>query len=478
MDTLHGNISGQTSADTDGAFYDLADEDAVRELPPVAIGTDERRMQVRAYNFWASLLSDRNLPSIDDLDPENLPDFGPNSVLLDFSYGIEDPSIVFLGEKLADECGVGGFINKLSDVPGRSLLSRITDHHMQIIANQAPIGFEAEFVNQRGVAIMYRGILLPFSSDHDTIDFIFGVINWKELADQHTTDELLLEIEQALEFTPKPDSESIRITGPLTEWADGPVDLGNSIGLIGHNTPSNDETLWPEPAFGEESGELIAAGEAAQGDVQFTSAQSDSETMELADWLASAQEYALAAQGTEDRSRHALYAAISRAYDFSLASAASPAEFTALVSEAGLTIQERAPMTPVVKLVFGASYDKTRITEYAAALGHAHRLGVARGALAELLMSAPGGLKGLVATERKLRREVDGGNAVPRQSPREQMTRKLRKLEHRPLTDVASEGSEFTLLIARRTADGQVVLLGEVANDIPLLERAARHLIA
>ena len=69
---------------------------------------------------------------------------------------------------------------------------------MQILANQAPIGFEAEFVNQRGVTILYRGILLPFSSDDDTIDFIYGVINWKEIADQQTTDELLLEIDQAL----------------------------------------------------------------------------------------------------------------------------------------------------------------------------------------------------------------------------------------------------------------------------------------
>ena len=64
-------------------------------------------------------------------------------------------------------------------MPSRSLLSRLTDHYMQIIANRAPIGFEAEFVNQRGENICYRGILMPFSSDGDTIDFIYGVINWK-----------------------------------------------------------------------------------------------------------------------------------------------------------------------------------------------------------------------------------------------------------------------------------------------------------
>ena len=51
----------------------------------------------------------------------------------------------------------------ISEVPSRSLLSRLTDHYMQIIANRAPIGFEAEFVNQRSENICYRGILMPFS---------------------------------------------------------------------------------------------------------------------------------------------------------------------------------------------------------------------------------------------------------------------------------------------------------------------------
>ncbi|MCU7231412.1 hypothetical protein NR514_27175, partial [Escherichia coli] len=111
----------------------------------------------------------------------------------------ENPAVQYLGAELAVECGADGEIESLADVPARSLLSRITDHYMQILANQAPIGFEAEFVNQRGATILYRGILLPFSSDEDTIDFIYGVINWKEIADQHTTDELMLEIDQALD---------------------------------------------------------------------------------------------------------------------------------------------------------------------------------------------------------------------------------------------------------------------------------------
>ncbi len=467
MDTLRGNFGDHGSAD-EVALDSIGDDDSAddtgREPPPVVIGQDERRMQVRAYNHWAGLLKDRSYPSIEDLHPDDLPDFGPYAALLDFTCGMDNPAIPFLGAKLATECGAEGPVACLNDIPSRSLLTRITDHYMQILANQAPIGFEAEFVNQRGCTIMYRGILLPFSSDDDTIDFILGVINWKELADQQTTDELMLEIDQALESRPDLRHDDT----PLTEWADGPVDGNGDVYELASPRSETSATLaWPEPDFG-----LPEEMPVSHGGLQVFSGD-----MALADWLASARELARAAQGSEDRSRHALYAAIGRAYDFALAAADHADEFVALVSEAGLTAQDRAPMTPVVKLVFGAHYDKTRLTEYASALSHAQRLGFGRGALVGYLTNAPGGLKGMVQAERQLRRDESGKNHALRDTPREALSRKLRLLAHQPIAGVATEGSEFTLLVARRLESGEVVVLGEVGDDMALLERASRHLL-
>ena len=462
MDTLRGNFYGTDDgmpASADEAY----DDETGHEAPPSPVGQDERRMQVRAYNHWASLLDNRNFPSIEDLHPEDLPDFGPFSVLLDFTNGIDNPAILYLGDKLGEECGATFPITALNDVPTRSLLSRITDHYMQILANQAPIGFEAEFVNQRELTTLYRGILLPFSSDDDTIDFIYGVINWKELADQQTTDELLLEIDQALEAAAEPVRP--QADGPLTEWADGPADV---LDLTVALDDDGAVMAWPEPSFGGGIGD--------DDEIAPLGGEPD-EDMALADWLASARELAQAAQGSEDRTRNALYAAIGRAYDFSLAADAAPDEFAELVTDSGLTVQDRAPMTPVVKLVFGAEYDKTRLTEYASALGHAHRLGLGRGTLAAFLGSAPGGLKGVVNAERRLKREESGKPVDARETPRETLARKLRQLDHAPLAEVASEGSEFTLLVARRLPSGEVVLLGEVGDDVALLERAARRLL-
>ena len=507
MDTYRGLFNDSAhSASADSAQsgegwpeVEFGEDETQREPPPSPVGQDERRMQVRAYNHWASLLDDRNFPSIEDLDPQDLPDFGPYSVLLDFTGGIENPAIQFLGAKLGLECGTDGEITVLSDVPARSLLSRITDHYMQILANQAPIGFEAEFVNQREQTILYRGILLPFSSDDDTIDFIYGVINWKELADQQTTDALMHEIDQALEVAP---STGLQRDLPITNWADGPVldDVADGLGDDGDDDDYPDvldlaglaeaelvPSALPNPAFAplelnapleldtpvddDDVLELSSADEAAAPLADLPG------EMELADWLASARELAEAARGSEDRTRHALYAAIGRAYDFSLAAQDAPADFAELVTDSGLTVQDRAPMTPVVKLVFGADYDKTRLTEFATALCHAQRLCLPQGALGEYLRSAPGGLKGVVTQERRLKREDSGQPAETRDAPRDALARKLRQLEHFALDTVAAQGSEFTVLVARRLPSGEVVLLGEIGDDVALLERAARKLL-
>lgn len=530
MDTYRGSFLDRADLGGDWPSADYSEDVAVHDVPPSPVGQDERRMQVRAYNHWASLLDNRNFPSIEDLEPETLPDFGPYSVLLDFTQGIEDPSIRYLGDKLAAECGGSGEIETLEDVPSRSLLSRITDHYMQILANQAPIGFEAEFVNQREQTVLYRGILLPFSSDDDTIDFIYGVINWKELADQRTIDALLSEIDEALEVPPAAEA---RREDPMPDWADGPsepieaqadpeydkepLSLADFVSAVttGDTDTSDDDVLdlgdftesadedpmqLPEPAFAVGGWASIVGTDEDEDDgvdhlsparpIDFGTADSDEfapasifapvedeSDMGLADWLASARELAEAALGSEDRTRSALYAAIGRAYDFSLAAAEAPEEFAELVADSGLTVQDRAQMTPVVKLVFGSAYDKTRLAEYATALSHGHRVGVVKGGLGQFLAEAPGGLKGVVGEERRLKREESGKVEARRDTPREALAKKLRKLDHAPLDAVATEGSEFTLLVARRLPTGEVVLLGEVADNVPLLERAAKKLL-
>jgi len=578
MDTLRGAFDPEAYSDRD---WDASDDDSgapahLRDLPPEAIGGDERRMQVRAYNHWASLLGDRLFPNIVDLDPADIADFGPNSVLLDFTEGPGNPAVRFLGDALGRECGATGIIDRLSDVPARSLLSRITDHYMQILVNRAPIGFEAEFVNHAGVALLYRGILLPYSSDDRTIDYIYGVINWKEMADQLTADELLLEIDQALELGTEQEIEPAPVPVPasprrfaslaeslsgdgaasgaytsedeeddlpdfslygldddeeydedegedesaaynfasLADYIETPVkkaiDLTalEPLPLPGEYAPAAavpteyvpdyapvadepvlaSEPVFEDEAFEDEAYELAAdavfeaesvADEDHEAAEDFEVAAEHEELTEdagLHDCLAAARELARAADSTEDRSRAALYAAVSRAYDFSLAAQEAPDAYAELVAESGLTVQERAPMTPVVKLVFGADYDKTRLTEYAAVLTHAHRLRLERGSLAGFLAQTEGGVKAIVKAERQLRREGQG-KPLEAAAVREALAQALRALTAMTLEELDGAGPEFALVLVRRDEIGCAEIVAEVPEDIALIERAARKVV-
>ena len=367
---------------------------------PLDIGGDERRMHVRAYNHWVSLLKGRPYPSIEDLDPASIADFGSHSVLLDFSAGLDDPRVSFLGRALREECGLDGGIERISAVPSRSLLSRLTDHYLQIIANRAPIGFEAEFVGTRGRPTMYRGILMPFSSDGEQIDFIYGVINWKELADAATQAALAAELAAAVPAT---------ATAPV--WADGP---------------------------GADAADDTSPGAS------------------LDHRLAVARESAAAVRAADTRSRAALYRALGRAHDFGLAAAAEPDAYAALLNTAGIRAQARAPMTAIAKLVFGADHDKARLTEYTAVLDHARRHEVDAGALPTFLELHGGGMKAVIAAERAARRPA--GPVDPQGRAEAEL------LGRPVLAELTLPGDDGWIVLVARRESGTARVLAEITT--------------
>ncbi|NJC05045.1 hypothetical protein GGQ97_000838 [Sphingomonas kaistensis] len=383
--------------------------DHEQDDPAVAIGTDERRMHVRAYNYWSSLLAGRDFPSIEDLDGRDVSDFADHSLLLDFTASSDNPVTSFIGAALRAECEIGDEVQTIADVPPRSLLSRLTDHWLQIVANRAPIGFEAEFTNQRGHDICYRGILMPFSSDGETIDFIYGVINWKDGIAAPTPVLTLVAEDDVLDL----------VDGIEPEAEDAP------------------------PVLGEDAG--------------------------LADRLSAARETVEVLKAADGRSRAALYRALSLAYDFAVASRRVPDDYAELLDDAGIKSQARAPMTPIVKLVFGADYDKARLTEFAAALAHAERCEVDFEGFLPFIEQFPGSLKGLVAAERDARRPDR------RSDNRADKARVLlRAANAQPLSALAGN-DEFTLVLVRRDATGKVEPVCAVP-DLNLLEKAFRHL--
>ena len=315
-------------------------------------------------------------------------DFAPNSVLLDFTGGRDNPATPYIGAAIREECGLDDSVQTIADIPSRSLLSRLTDHYLQIIANRAPVGFEAEFVNQRGEPICYRGILMPFSSDGDTIDFIYGVINWKAAGQRDRR------------RAPSPDAS--RSSEPIVE----PQPRANRSS----SRSSSDEMRpqWPRPT--EDTSGLGRRPARRREPRRRRSPTAEiavrvSDDAGLADWLWAA---ARNRRGGQVRRRPQPRRALPRAGRWPMISR-SPRSATRTIMpscsrNSGVKAQARAPMTPIVKLVFGIDYDKTRLTEFA--VGPVLRPAPADRArrVSSTDREQAGGLKALVAAERQARR--------------------------------------------------------------------------
>jgi hypothetical protein len=440
-----------------------------------AIGTDERRMHVRAYNHWVSLLEGRDFPSIEDLDPANVEDFAAHSVLLDFTCGRDNPAIPYIGAAIREECGLSDDTRTISDVPSRSLLSRLTDHYLQIIANRAPIGFEAEFANQREDTICYRGILMPFSSDGDTIDFIYGVINWKHVGeagapeDSYTPPVIQSVLDVAVAESDEESALELTDEIPLDLTSGTPLELTNSMEseIVPERvdeTPSVPESAPPH--FSWEDGPLHDD----EADAEALPEIALDADAGLADRLWAARETAEAVKAGEGRTRTALYRTLSLAYDFAIVAEENPDDYAELLEESGVKVQARAPMTAVVKLVFGVDYDKSRLTEFAAALSYALRQKLALGGFQDFIEKQPGGLKALVAAERQARRPE------PKPDTKGEAARaRLRSAAPISLAEVPAE-EEFAVVVTRRGADGIHEPVA-IVDDQALVERAIRRTI-
>jgi hypothetical protein len=277
------------------------------------------------------------------------------------------------------------------------------------------------------------------------------VINWKELAGDKEAVELAGQVDRAIAAAPA--------AGDLPVWADGPnAELPEPQDYEtqeGEEPDPHTLSLWPERRASDE--------------------EPDSATLPpdagLADRLGHARAIAEQARSADQRSRAALYRALGHAYDFALAAEADPQDYAELLADAGLKRQARAPMTPIVKLVFGAAYDKTRLTEFAAALSWARRNDLGAGNLAAALEGFAGGLKGIVADERAARRPA----AKPdREAARRQGLAAAPAIAMLSGVNVGGDtpAGTFVLLVARSEGDGRVSIIAPALRDERLIAGA------
>ncbi|RKF22332.1 hypothetical protein D6851_03575 [Altericroceibacterium spongiae] len=163
------------------------------------------------------------MPHSRNLGYETQSDFQSHSVILKVSDKSQSPQILYIGNKLLEECRIApGTYDKPADIPTNSLLNCVLDHYPQLLATQSPVGFEAEYNSPQGYTLLYRGILLPFADDDGRMTHVLGVINWKEVANSQMIDSIQKAIGETFAATSE-ETAARHASLPMADWADGPA---------------------------------------------------------------------------------------------------------------------------------------------------------------------------------------------------------------------------------------------------------------
>jgi hypothetical protein len=204
------------------------------------IAAAERRKHASVFNYWLSIRANREFPPIRDLDPLEISDAGPFSVLLEM-IGAEDADIRHIGQAIKGDVDV----TKLSDAPNPSVLSCIAKRIPVVAACRQAFAFEDEFKGPDGKVRCWV-TLLPFSATGTWIDYVYGFVSVDPAPDAVE--------EAAVEPVGGLDPEAAGPAGSVAELLEMATELANAAAEQAEDEaqPPFEEALEAEPQFVEE----------------------------------------------------------------------------------------------------------------------------------------------------------------------------------------------------------------------------------
>ncbi len=176
----------------------------------------ERRKHASVFNYWLSIRANRQFPPIRDLDPLEISDAGPWSVLLEMIGGGDDAIIRHFGQAIRD----GVEIEKVADAASGSLLSRIHAKLPLVAACREAFAFEDSCDSSEGSQRCWV-TLLPFSATGTWIDYVYGYVSLESSAEAESEPEAVKASVEAGELAEVPveevPAESAEVTAEAVE---------------------------------------------------------------------------------------------------------------------------------------------------------------------------------------------------------------------------------------------------------------------
>ena len=157
-----------------GAGIKAADQPAAESLLTAfkTLSAAERRRHASVLNYWLSVRGDKEFPPLHDLDPLELSDAGPDSVLMELISGGHDAEIRHLGEALRDEA----WPERIIDAPNPSVLACIAKKLPIVAISRDFLAFEDEYETAAGKT-RCSVTLLPLSAGGAWVDYVYALVS-------------------------------------------------------------------------------------------------------------------------------------------------------------------------------------------------------------------------------------------------------------------------------------------------------------
>ena len=205
------------------------------------IAAAERRKHATVFNYWLSIRGDRHFPPIRDLDPLEISDAGPTSVLLELIGGGEDADIRHLGQAIK----AGIKVERISEAPKPSLLACIAKQLPLISNSRQALAFEDEF-SADDASTRCWVTLLPFSSTGTYVDYVYGLVT---LGEGSKAEPAPAPVEEASE--PAAEPEVVEEAAKIAEAVDEPAEPASAEDFV-EDSPILEEPVEIAPELLEE----------------------------------------------------------------------------------------------------------------------------------------------------------------------------------------------------------------------------------
>lgn len=156
-----------------------ADQPAAESLLTAfkTLSAAERRRHASVLNYWLSVRGEKEFPPLHDLDPLELSDAGPSSILMELISGGHDAEIRHLGEALREEA----WPERIIDAPNPSVLSCIAKKLPIVAISRDFLAFEDEYETPAGKT-RCSVTLLPLSAGGAWVDYVYALVSVEQVS--------------------------------------------------------------------------------------------------------------------------------------------------------------------------------------------------------------------------------------------------------------------------------------------------------